>query len=284
MTIRAVSEIFGIDWKTVKRIDMTHILDTIPPLDSIRPRNIGVDEVAYQKGHKYLTVVRDLDLQAVIWVGIGRSTATIDEFFDELGPEKSKEIETCCMDMWKPYINSVKSHTNAKIIFDKFHLSKMVNGSLDNIRKRIFNEADPDIKSNMKRKRYLILYKMRNLSEEKGESLKDLLELNQELFKAYILKEQFLDIFEDYNRHCMPVLRLFQWMDNVEESGIAEFVPLIKTIKHHFEGIVNYFNFGYTNAASEGFNNKINVIKRAAFGFRDLDYFILKIRQACGFN
>lgn len=152
MTIRATSDVFGIDWKTVKRIDITHILDTIPPLESIRPINIGIDEVAYQKGHKYLTVVRDLDLQGVIWVGIGRSTATIDEFFAELGPKKSMKIETCCMDMWDPYINSVTNHTNAKIIFDKFHLVKIVNGSLDKIRKRVFYQSEPGKKRYFKRK------------------------------------------------------------------------------------------------------------------------------------
>ena len=284
MTIRATSDVFGIDWKTVKRIDIAHILNTIPPLESIRPRNIGIDEVAYQKGHKYLTVVRDLDLQAVIWVGIGRSTATIDEFFTELGPERSKEIETCCMDMWDPYINSVTKHTNAKIIFDKFHLVKIVNGSLDKLRKRVFHAAEPEKKRHFKRKRFLVLYKRDNLSEENEESLQKLLEINKELYMAYILKEQFLDIFEYENRHNMPVLRLIQWMDNVEDSGIKELLPTIKTIKRHFDRIVNYFDFGYTNAASEGFNNKINVIKRAAYGFRDLDYFILKIRQTCGFN
>ncbi|KAF1077927.1 transposase [Methanogenium sp. MK-MG] len=206
------------------------------------------------------------------------------EFFAELGLDRSKEIETCCMDMWKPYINSVGQHTNAKIIFDKFHLVKIVNDPLDKIRKRIFYAADPEKKSNMKRKRFVFLYKRSNLPEEKSEDLKELLEQNEELFKAYILKEQFLDIFEGDNRHCMPVLRLVQWMDNVEESGIKELLPAIKTIKRHFDGIVNYFDFGYTNAASEGFNNKINVIKRAAYGFQDLDYFILKIRQTCGFN
>jgi transposase len=284
MTISAVSEITGIDWKTVKQIDMAQILDTIPSLNSIEPKNIGIDEVAYQKGHKYLTVVRDLDLQSVIWVGIGRKTETIDKFFAELGLDKSKLIETCCMDMWDPYINSVKCYTNAKIIFDKFHIVKKVNDALDKLRKRVFTEADPEKKRNMKRKRFLILHKKSNLPDEKVESLEKLLAQNNELFKGYILKEQFLDIFDGDNRHCMPVLRLIQWMDNVVESGIKEFLPIIKTIKRHFEGIMNYFSFGYTNAASEGFNNKINVIKRAAFGFRDLNYFILKIRQACGFN
>ena len=284
MTISVVSEIAGVDWKTVKSIDMAHILDTILSLNSIEPKNIGVDEVAYQKGHKYLTVIRDLDLRAVIWVGIGRKTETMDEFFAELGPDKSKLIETCCMDMWDPYINSVKNHTNAKIIFDKFHLVKKINECLDKVRKRVFSEADPEKKLTMKRKRFLILHKKSNLSDEKVESLEELLKQNEGLIKAYLLKEQFLDIFDEDNRYCMPVFRLIQWINNVVESEVKEFLTVIKTIKRHFEGIVNYFDFGYTNAASEGFNNKINVIKRAAYGFRDLDYFILKIRQACGFN
>ncbi len=284
MTITSVSQITGVDWKTVKQIDMAHILDSIPSLASITPKNIGVDEVAYQKGHKYLTVVRDLDLKAVIWVGIDRKRTTMDAFYTELGPEKSKLIETACMDMWEPYINSTKAHTTSKIIYDKFHLVKKVNEALDYVRKRIFRESEPEIKLKMKRKRFLFLYKRSNLPEERIESLDELLNLNEELIHAYMMKEHFIDIFEPENRHTMPVVRLIQWMDNVVESGIKEFQPLIQTIKRHFDGIMNYFDFGYTNAASEGFNNKINVIKRAAFGFRDLDYFILKIRQCCGFK
>jgi len=284
MTITSVSQITGVDWKTVKQIDMAHILDSIPSLASITPINIGVDEVAYQKGHKYLTVVRDLDLKAVIWVGIGRKTETMDDFYTELGQEKSKLIETVCMDMWDPYISSTKAHTTSRIIYDKFHLVKKVNEAMDAVRKRIFRESEPEIKLKMKRKRFLFLSKRSNLPEEKIESLDELLHQNKELINAYMMKEHFFDIFETDNRHNMPLLRLIQWMDNVVESGIKEFQPLVQTIKRHFDGIMNYFDFGYTNAASEGFNNKINVIKRAAFGFRDLDYFILKIRQCCGFK
>jgi len=171
MTITSVSQIIGVDWKTVKQIDMDHILDSIPSLASITPRNIGVDEVAYQKGHKYLTVVRDLDLKVVIWVGIGRKRETMDAFYTELGPEKSKLIETACMDMWDPYISSTMTHTTSKIIYDKFHLVKKVNEALDSVRKRIFRESEPEVKLKMKRKRFLFLYKRSNLPEERIESL-----------------------------------------------------------------------------------------------------------------
>jgi Transposase and inactivated derivatives len=174
MTITSVSQITGVDWKTVKQIDMAHILDSIPSLASITPINIGVDEVAYQKGHKYLTVVRDLDLKAVIWVGIGRKTETMDDFYTELGQEKSKLIETVCMDMWDPYISSTKAHTTSRIIYDKFHLVKKVNEAMDAVRKRIFRESEPEIKLKMKRKRFLFLSKRSNLPEEKIESLDEL--------------------------------------------------------------------------------------------------------------
>lgn len=284
MTISDVSRITGIDWKTVKQIDITNILDNIPSLNEVTPVNIGVDEIAYQKGHKYLTVVRDLDLQAVIWVGIGRKTEVMDDFFKELGSDKSRKIETCTMDMWDPYIKSVSNNTNACIIFDKFHIIKKVNEALDSIRKRIFRNAGSSLRKMMKRKRWWLLYKRSRFSEERIESLDELLNENKELFATYILKEQFLDIFDKENIHLMPVIRLIQWMDNVLESGIPELISVVEMIKSHFDGVISYFKYGYTNAASEGFNNKINVLKRAAFGFRDLDYFILKIRQSCGFN
>ena len=282
MTITDASLIWHLDWKTIKDIDKRSIQDNVVDLKTINPTIIGVDEIAYQKGHKYLTVVRDIPARKVIWIGVNRKTETLDAFFQELGPEKSMKIQICCMDMWDPYIASVVKNTKADIVFDKFHVIKKINELLDKIRRKVFAQADKETRKLMKHKRFLILHRRKNLTDEKDiESLEQLLETNEPLYKAYILKEEIADIFDEMDADS-EIARLEQWFQNVIDSGIEEFLPIVSMIRNYLYGIHNYFKHKLTNAGSEGFNNKINVIKRAAYGFRDLEYFKLKILQQCG--
>ena len=282
MTVKDVSDVTDLDWKTVKDIDKHYIREQIKQLKDITPRRIGVDEIAYQKGHKYLTIVRDLDLNAVIWVGLKRKKETLDEFFNEIGVINQGIIELAVVDMWDPYIASIREYCpDADIVIDKFHIVKKANEALDTIRKREFANADENERKNMKRKRFIILKRGKNLSDEQKEKLTDLIGRNETLYKAYLLKEQISDIFDEYDV-AVAAKRLEQWAKNVIEADIEPFKRLINTLKKYSYGIRNYFRYRVTNAGSEGFNTKINVIRRKAYGFWDLDYFILKIFQACG--
>lgn len=282
MTIKDVSEITHLNWKTIKNIDKHYINEQIENLKDINPNRIGVDEVAYQKGHKYLTVVRDLDLNAVIWVGIKRKKETLDKFFDEIGEIKSFKIKLAVLDMWDPYIASIKEHcSNVEMVFDKFHIIKKVNEALDKIRKQEFADADEKEKLNMKRKRFIILKRHKNLSEKQLERLDELMKNNETLYKSYLLKEQISDIF-DGNDQEKALKRLSEWVGNVKDSGFEPFEKVVRTLRRYSYGVHNYFKYKVTNAGSEGFNTKINVVRRKAYGYWDLDYFILKIFQACG--
>ena len=282
MTIKDTSEIVGLNWKTVKNIDEYYIKELIEDLKNITPNRIGIDEIAYKKGHKYLTVVRDLDLNAVIWVGLGRKKETLDEFFREIGVEKQRKIMAVVVDMWDPYIASIKEHCpKADIIIDKFHVVKKINEALDTIRKQEFQKADEEERKNMKRKRFIMLRRKKDLKRRQKEDLKELMENNELLYQSYLLKEQISDIFDEEN-YDKALNRLEKWFENVSESQINPFLKVAKTIKRYYYGICNYFMYGFTNAQSEGFNTKINVVRRKAYGFWDLDYFMLKIFQACG--
>ncbi len=282
MPLTDACAIWGLDWKTVKDIDKRSIQDKMIDLKTLNPTMIGVDEIAYQKGHHYLTIVRDITARKVIWIGFKRKAATLDGFFTELGPEKSRNITVCCMDMWDPYIASVRKNSTADIVFDKFHIVKKVNEAVDKVRKKVFAQSDKSTRKEMKHKRFLILHRRKNLTEEEDiESLDQILESNKPLYTAYVLKEEIADIFDDVNEDRETV-RLEQWFKNVSDSGIAEFTPVVSMIQNYLYGVLNYFKYRLTNAGSEGFNNKINVIKRAAFGFRDIEYFKLKIFQRCG--
>lgn len=282
MTISDISELTGVDWKTIKDIDIFYTRQRIESLCNINPIRIGIDEVAYEKGHKYLTVVRDLDLNKVIWVGLERKEATLDAFFDELGWEKQLRIKVAVLDMWDPYIASLKNHCpHVDIVFDKFHIVKYITEALDEVRRREFAVADDEDRKEMKRKRFLILKRAQNLKDDQREDLDRLMKLNEPLYKGYLLKEQISDILDEKELGG-AISRLEKWIQNVMVSGIEPFIKCVKTIRHYFYGLCNYFKHQITNAGSEGFNTKINVIRRRAYGYSDLDYFILKIFQACG--
>ncbi|MFH1063584.1 MAG: ISL3 family transposase [Candidatus Woesearchaeota archaeon] len=282
MCIKDVANEMRIGWETVKNIDKRNAMKYVANLENIVPKRIGVDEIAYEKGHKYLTVVRDVDLGKVIWVGKGRKKETLDSFFKELGIEKSWNIHVAVCDMWDPYIASIKANTNAAIVFDKFHIAKVINEAVDKIRKKEFAKADEEERKKMKKKRFMILSRQKNLKSEKTEELNQLLEQNSTLYTAYVLKEQVLDIFDD--EKIIAKRRLNTWLKNIFSTGIDQLQEVAKRICNYLYGIYNYFDYKITNAQSEGFNNKINIIKRRAYGFKDLEYFKLKILQTCGIN
>lgn len=278
MTLSDVANEMMLGWETVKNIDKKEAKKYMTELSEVSPKRIGVDEIAYEKGQKYLTVVRDVDIGKVIWVAKGRKVETLDKFFTELGEDKSKSMNVAVIDMWDPYIKSItKNAPQAEIVFDKFHVAKKVNDAVDKIRKKEFANADPEQKKIMKKKRFLVLRRNKNLDSEQKENLDQLMENNNVLYKAYLLKEQILDILDSDDTD-----RLSKWFSNVAESGFDEFAKVVKTMKRYLYGIMNYFKHKITNAASEAFNTKINVIKRRAYGFRDLEYFMLKIIQLCG--
>jgi len=281
MTVFDASQLLGLSWHTVKNIDKKHINKQIVGLAQANPVRIGVDEVAYQKGHNYLTIVRDIDLGKVIWIGLSRTKEAMDSFFRELGVVKSYAIQVAVSDMWDPYIASIKQNTSAEMVFDKFHVSKKVNEALDTVRKQEFAQADPEERKEMKHKRFLILSRNKNVAEDKREELDTLLKQNKTLSNAYLLKEQVLDIFDETEQEVAQH-RFKKWMRNVEKSGITAYQKVVNTIQDYMYGILNYFKHKLTNAASEAINNKINVIKRRAYGFRDIEYFKLKIIQLCG--
>ena len=132
----------------------------------------------------------------------------------------------------------------------------------------------------MKKKRFIILKREKNLDLSQRENLAELMENNERLCKAYILKEQILSIFEDTASTFEHIKeRLLRWFENVLSNGLEEFHPVIYTMQNYLYGILNYFRYGMTNAIAEGFNTKINILKRRAFGYKDMEYFMLKIYQ-----
>ncbi len=229
MTISDVSILTGLNWKTVKDIDKYYIKQRLVGIEALFLRRLGIDEVAYEKGHKYLTVVRDLDLNRVIWIGIDRKKETLDHFFTVLGKEKQWLITVVVLDMWDLYIASIKEYCpTVDIVFDKFHIIKKVNEAVDTIRKQEFAKAAEEERIQMKQKRFIILKRGKNLTDEQQEKLQDIMEKNEELYKAYLLKEQIRNIFDG---DCYPAAmqRIERWKENVNAKGITQVNTVLKS-------------------------------------------------------
>lgn len=281
MSLKDAAEVTRLNWKTVRHIDGEYLKSLLPDISKLHIRRIAIDEIAVMKGHKYLTIIRDYDTGVAIKIIFSRTYEATVEALRSLGKEILNGIEYASLDMWDPYIKAIQECCpQVKLVFDKFHVVKKVNEALDKVRKKEFADAEQEEKKNMKHKRFVILRRQASLNTEQKEQLNELMKRNERLYKAYLLKEQILSIFEDTEGKFEQIQqRLIQWLENILSNEMQEFYEVVNTITNHLEGVLNYFRYGMTNAIAEGFNTKINILKRRAYGFRDVEYFILKIYQ-----
>lgn len=282
MTLKDVSLVTELDWKSIKNIDRDYIKSKLPDILKLEIRRIAIDEIAIMKGHKYFTIIRDYDTGLAISIVFGRGYEETARALGSLGKEKLNRIEYASLDMWDPYIKAIKEQCpNAHLVFDKFHVVKKVNEALDKVRKKEFNDAEKEERIDMKHKRFIILKKGDNLNAKEKEELTNLMQKNNKLYKAYLLKEQIISIFDDKVSNFEQVCgRVNCWFENILTNEMEEFYEVVNMMRRYLDGILNYFRYGMTNAIAEGFNTKINVIKRRAYGYSDIEYFLLKIYQS----
>jgi transposase len=249
------------------------------------PSHISVDEVAWQKWHKYVTNVVDVDRRKVIWNHDGRGKKTMDAFFADLGEEKSSRVEAAACDGARGYLSSIKQHAkNALIVLDHFHVKSYLNDAVDTARKEELRKARKDNDVELAdllhcRKKFILM--QGTPSKRQRNVIDRLAELNDSVYRAMLLKEQFLEIYRAGSRKGAQA-GLRQWVREAFASKIPAFVELgLKFFrKRHY--ILNFFLMRITSAISEGINNKIKRLKRMAYGYKDVEYFLLKIHQHCG--
>lgn len=277
----------NLDDETVYRIDRSMLeelaSEKLSPVPT--PSAMSVDEVAWQKWHKYVTNVVDIEKRKVIWNHNGRGKSTLDAFFKALGKDNASKINAVACDGAKGFLSSIKQHAkNALIVLDHFHVKSYLNDALDTVRKEQLRKARKDENAALAdllhcRKRFIL---MQGRPSEKQRSILDqLAELNDMVYRAMLLKEQFLEIYRaECKKSALAELR--QWISAALASQIIPFQELAMKFfrKRHF--ILNYFQQRITAAISEGINNKIKRLKRMAYGYKDVSYFLLKIHQHCG--
>jgi transposase len=280
----SVTQMFRIAWATVGQI-IERVLDRHRPDDPLAGvQHLGVDELSYRKGHRYLTLVTDHYTQRIIWAREGKSADTLKAFFTELGPDRCAQVKAVSMDMSQAFISAVKECVpNAQIVFDRFHVQQLVSAALDETRRtewQRLRKEDPDAAEDVKGLRWPLLKSPWNLTEKQSARLATLQDDNRSLYRAYLLKEEFAAILDRHQPNVVHAM-LTDWLSWASHSRLPAFVKVARTIRKHLDDIVAYIRYRLTNGVVEGLNNKARLLTRRAYGFHSASAAIAMIMLCC---
>lgn len=284
MTIKHVAAHFSLSWDTVKAIDKNALISAIEPVDLSGVQMLVMDEFAIQKGQRYATVIAEPESRKVLWVGRGRGRHDIRPFFELLGREGCARIRAVSMDMNGAYAEEVLLHCpQAEIVYDLFHVvAKYGREVIGRVRVDEANRLrhDKSARKVVKGSRWLLLRNRNNVKKRKDRvRLKELLEANEALATVYVLKDDLKHLW-DYS-YPGAAKRFWQgWNERAMQSGIDPLMKFAARLERYMHGIIAHCQWPLHTSVIEGMNNKIKVIKRMAYGFRDDEYFFLKIKAA----
>ena len=278
MTLQDVSNHLGVSWDTVKEIHSTYLERHYSPPSLKGVENIGIDEFAVRKGHVYKTIVVDLDSGRVLYVGDGKGAGALTKFWRKV-KRKGIKIKHVATDLSAAFIASVMENCPEAVhVFDHFHVVKLMNEKLDDIRRKVYSmEKDVNKRKVLKGTRYLLLGNGADIFDKQHKSrLDNALAMNEPLSKAYYLKEQLRQIW------MQPVKSMGEdvfddWVRQAEESKIPQLQKMAVTMRAYKTGILAWYDCHLSTGKVEGINNKIKVMKRNAYGFRDDKYFTLRL-------
>lgn len=276
MTLADVAGVVGLSWDTVKDIVQPQLRKAVTPTRFKGLKHLAIDEIYVGKKRKFYTLVIDLDTGRIVWVAHGRNQACLRGFWRRLRLAKTK-IKAVAMDLGAAYWKAARDNLpRAAVVFDKFHVVKLVNERLDEVRRQLVREAEQDLKTDIKGTRFLLLSRRNNLSPEKMYALDVALRANRPLFMAYYLKEELLLLWAQPTAKDMRDF-LKSWCRRALETGLAPFKSLVKTLRSRRKGILEWFRHPINSGRMEGINNKVKVMTRSAYGYRDEAFFILKL-------
>jgi transposase len=279
MTIRDVAIHLGVGWDMIKDIQKRDLSRRFAKPKLKHLRRIAIDEIAVAKGHRYLTLVMDLVSGAVVFVGDGKGADALKPFWKRLRPSGAK-VEAVAMDMSAAYRRAVATRLpKASIVFDRFHVVKLFNEKLSDLRREMHREATDVLhKRVLKGTRWLLLKAEEALDEDKDErrKLEEALALNKPLAVAYYLKEDLRRFWDQPGKRFAAAF-LADWIRRAGASGVKMLQQMAVTLASYRTGLLAYYDAMITSGPMEGTNNKIKTMKRQAYGFRDREFFKLKI-------
>ena len=282
LPISHVSQLTGLHWHTLKTLDKRRLQAEVGNFDSTGVRRLVMDEFALHKGHRYATVIMDAERTRVLWVGHGNSREAVRPFFELLG-KHCQQIEAVAMDMNTAFDLEVKKHCpQAEVVYDLFHVvARYGRDVIDRIRvdqANLLREDKPARKA-VKQSRWLLLRNRDNLRDGQAVQLQELLAANQPLATVYVLKDALKDVW--YAPSVREGWRRWRtWLRHARESDLAPLQRFARNLRKYARGILASAHFHMHTSVLEGVNNRIKVIKRMAYGFRDSEYFFLKIKAA----
>jgi transposase len=274
----AVGALMRIAWVTVGAIVSRVVGDARAARDPFEGlTRIGIDEISYRRGQSFLLVVVDHDSGRLVWVGAGRTQATLQQFFDLLGPERAAKIRLISADAAEWIATcALPNCPNATLCLDPFHIVAWASRALDDVRRRMWNElrrgGRPGDARHLKGCRYALWKNPDDLTDRQGHKLAWIARHNQELYRAYLLKEHLRLVFA--HRATVAVTMLDDWLAWARRSQIPEFVTLYHRIIKNRNGIVAAVTHGLSNGLVESVNTKLRLITRIAYGFRNTNNLI----------
>ena len=282
-TIKAAAHHYCLGWDQVKKLDKEHLKATLTPVDLSHIEFLLMDEFALQRGHRYATVVFEPKRRRVLWIGRGRGRQDIRPFFDLLGPERCTRIKAIGMDMTAAYAEEVKLHCpQAMIGYDLFHvLARYGHEVIDRVRVDEANRvrSDKSHRALVKGSRWMLLRNRDHLDPSQRIRLDELLAANKHLLTAYVLKDDLKRLWS-FSDPLKARLFWMEWRARAFESKLAPLVRFAENLEMKIDYVLSHCLFPLGTSILEGVNNRIKVIKRMAYGFRDDQYFFLKIRDA----
>jgi transposase len=273
---RIVAFLFRVAWETIGSI-ISRVMSDVDALGADRfdnVRRIGIDEVSYQKGHKYLVVVVNHANGQLLWVGKGRTKKTLGEFFTALGEERCQRIALVSADGADWIADMVGLNCpNAELCLDPFHAVSWVTEAMDKVRRRMVGEArrtkNDVMLDTLNHARWAVLKNPERLNERQRLKLADIQRVNHQLYRAYLLKEQFRAIFAPGGEE--RILSLDEWLIWASRSRIPEFVDVARKIRPYHDDIASTLTHGLTNALVEGLNARVRLLINIARGFRSVE-------------
>ena len=294
LPIKHVAAWFGVSWDTVRQIDQRALERRVGPIDLRGVRRIAIDEFALHKGHVYATLVVDVDTKRVLWVGRGRSGENLRPFFTLLGPDGCAALEAVVMDLSPAYVKEVRAQCpQAAIVADLFHVvARFGIDVIDRVRVDEMNRVGRAIRQGTPgylhraqerrpfwRARWLLLRNRQRLHPADQMRLQELLDANRALFIVYVLKDDLKELWQLRDPEAARD-HWAGWYARAVTSGIKPLVRFAQRLARSIQYVFNHARFPLHTSLLEGMNNKIKVLKRMAYGYRNDDYFFLKIRAA----
>lgn len=276
MTLSDVAELTRLTWDTVKGMVKEHLARDYDPPKLKGVRYLAIDEIHLGRKKKFYTIVIDLEDGQILWAAPGRGKSALQRFWRRLRLAKAK-IKAVATDMSAAYWSAVVENLpEAALVFDKFHVIKLMNERLDNLRREMVREAEGPLKMKIKGTRFLLLRRPEDLTAAQIPRLDEAMRLNEPLMLGWYLKEELRELWDQPSREAMERF-LRDWCQKAFDTGIRQLGKMAKTLLVHASGILAYATHKITSARLEGINNKIKTLTKKSYGFRDEEFFLLRL-------